>query len=672
MDKILEQINKLKSNLKKWEYHYYALDNPLVSDVEYDMAMNELIALEEKYPQYVTDDSPTKRVGGTVISKFEKFKHNFPMLSLSDVFSYEEILKFDNDIKKALVSFDKNISYSYTVEPKIDGLSISLHYKNGKLVQALTRGDGEYGEDVTVNAKTIRSIPLNINSSIEELEARGEVFMSFKEFENINSKIDDEEKKFSNPRNAAAGSLRNLDSSLTAKRNLEMIAYYLPNPNNLKELNINKQSDVLKNLKQIGFRTAIENKVCKDINEVIDFIKQMTEHRSEMKFPIDGMVIKLNEMELYDIIGRTSKFPKWAVAYKFPPEIVKTKLNGIKSTVGRTGRITYVAELEPVELSGSIVSNATLHNADYIIEKNIRVGDVVQVFKAGEIIPKVLGPVTSLRKEELPKFKPIITCPVCGSLLEQQEGEVDQYCTNTSCPSRILQSMIHFCEKKAMNIEELSEKNLQKLYDTKLVLSIQDIYRFEQKKDIILQSDLKIKQKMFDKIVLNINNSKSNSLEKLLFALGIRHVGETTSKALAKHFNTMDNLMNASMMDLQKITDIGETVGVSIIDYFKNENNIQLINDLKNFGVNMNYISKVSVSEENKSSPYYQKKFCITGSFDIPRSEIKRLLEIKYDAYVSESVNATTDFLIVGENGGSKQQKANKLGITIIKEKIWE
>ncbi|MDE6477017.1 MAG: hypothetical protein K2L48_02355 [Mycoplasmoidaceae bacterium] len=275
-----------------------------------------------------------------------------------------------------------------------------------------------------------------------------------------------------------------------------------------------------------------------------------------------------------------------------------------------------------------------------------------------------------MRKEELPKFKPIITCPVCGSLLEQQDGEVDQYCTNTSCPSRILQSMIHFCEKKAMNIEELSEKNLQKLYDTKLILSIQDIYRFEKKKDIVIKSDLKIKQKMFDKIVSNINNSKTNSLEKLLFALGIRHVGETTSKALAKHFNTMDNLMNASMVDLQKITDIGETVGVSIIDYFKNENNIQLINDLKNFGVNMNFISKVSVSDENKSSIYYQKKFCITGSFDIPRSEIKRLLEIKYDAYISESVNATTDFLIVGENGGSKQQKANKLGITIIKEKI--
>ncbi len=291
---IVEKINKLKANLKKWEYHYYALDNPLVSDVEYDMAMNELIALEQKYPQYVTDDSPTKRVGGTVLTKFQKVKHNFPMLSLSDVFSYEELVKFDNDIKKTLTQFGKKLNYSYTVEPKIDGLSISLHYQNGKLVKALTRGDGEYGEDVTVNAKTIKSIPLNIKYDLP-LEARGEVFLSFKEFEKINEKLDFED-KFSNPRNAAAGSLRNLDSSLTAKRNLEMIAYYLPNPKNLLELNINKQHDVLTHLKQLGFKTATESKLCKNINEVIEHIKYMTEHRPMMKFAIDGMVIKLNEM----------------------------------------------------------------------------------------------------------------------------------------------------------------------------------------------------------------------------------------------------------------------------------------------------------------------------------------------------------------------------------------
>ena len=310
MDEVLTRINHLKANLKKWEYHYYALDNPLVSDVEYDMAMNELIALEQKYPQYVTDDSPTKRVGGTVVDKFNKFKHDYPMLSLSDVFSYEEIIKFDNDIKKTLASFNKDTKYSYTVEPKIDGLSISLRYKDGKLIRALTRGDGEYGEDVTVNAKTIRSIPLNIHTNLKDVEARGEVFLSFKQFNAINDKIKDEEKKFSNPRNAAAGSLRNLDSKLTAQRNLEMIAYYLPNPNNLKELNIHSQADVLTKLKELGFRTAIENKKCNSIEEVIDYIKFVTVNLSKMKFPIDGMVIKLNEMELYDILGRTSKFPK--------------------------------------------------------------------------------------------------------------------------------------------------------------------------------------------------------------------------------------------------------------------------------------------------------------------------------------------------------------------------
>lgn len=672
MDEVLTRINHLKANLKKWEYHYYALDNPLVSDVEYDIAMNELIALEQKYPQYVTDDSPTKRVGGTVVDKFNKFKHDYPMLSLSDVFSYEEIIKFDNDIKKTLASFNKDTKYSYTVEPKIDGLSISLRYKDGKLIRALTRGDGEYGEDVTVNAKTIRSIPLNIHTNLKDVEARGEVFLSFKQFNAINDKIKDEEKKFSNPRNAAAGSLRNLDSKLTAQRNLEMIAYYLPNPNNLKELNIHSQADVLTKLKELGFRTAIENKKCNSIEEVIDYIKFVTVNLSKMKFPIDGMVIKLNEMELYDILGRTSKFPKWAVAYKFPPEIVKTKLKNIKATVGRTGRITYVAELEPVQLSGSIISNATLHNADYIKEKDIRVGDTVQIFKAGEIIPKVLGPVINERKQNLDVFKPIATCPICGSLLEKQEEEVDQYCTNTSCPARILQSTVHFCEKKAMNIEELSEMNLTKLSDAKVINSIQDIYRFKDKKDFILKSDLKIKDKMFEKISMNIENSKNNSLEKLIFGLGIRHVGETTSKALAKHFKTMDALSNATLLDLQKINDIGEVVAVSILDYFKNENNIKLINDLKSFGVNMEYKNTINVSDVNKESPYYQKKFCITGSFDIPRSQIKKLLEDKFDAYVSESLNATTDYLIVGENGGSKQQKAAKLGINIIKEKIWE
>jgi DNA ligase (NAD+) len=642
------------------------LDKPSVSDAEYDLTLQELIQLEKEYPQFATDDSPTKRVGGHVATHFNKVRHDIPMLSLSNQFTDEDLRKFDCDIKKETGV----ITVNYNIEPKIDGLSISLIYLNGILKQALTRGDGEFGEDVTNNVRTIKSIPLKIPTTIDKLEIRGEVFLSFKEFKKINEAIVDDEQKFANPRNAAAGSLRNLDSSVSARRNLDMIAYYIPNELVLKQLNIQTQSGVISELHRLGFKIADEVKHCQGIETVIDYIKEITAKRETLAYPIDGIVIKEDEIKLYDILGRTSKFPKWATAFKFPPEVVETKLLNIEATVGRTGRITYVANLQPVALGGSIVSSATLHNADYIQENDIRINDTVKVFKAAEIIPKVMGPVIDKRPANTISFVPITHCPICNSLLEKQDEEVDQYCTNISCPARIVQSMIHFTSKKAMNIEDLSEKNLQKLYDAKIITKIQDIYQFPEKKAVILDNDFKIKEKMFNNLVNNINASKNNSLERLIFAIGIRHIGETTAKVLAKAFRNIDNLANATLEELTKINDVGEIVGISIIDFFQDLSNRQLIQDLKTLGVNINYIPSIYESNLEVNSEYYQKTFVITGSFDIPRHEIKKRLEQKYDANVVDAISRSTNYLIVGENGGSKIEKANKLGIKIIQAKI--
>ncbi|MDR3163657.1 MAG: NAD-dependent DNA ligase LigA [Mycoplasmataceae bacterium] len=665
---IIKRIDILKQKLKQWEYEYYALSSPTVTDVEYDLTLKELLTLEKKYPQYVTDDSPSQRVGGFVIDDFKKIKHQFPMLSLSNAFSHEELEKFDLDIKK---NCDAS-NVEYCVEPKIDGLSISLIYIEGKLKTALTRGDGEYGEDVTVNAKTIRSIPLTVSTNISRLEVRGEIYLSFDEFNRINQHLAAQNLNlFANPRNAASGSMRNLDSSITAQRRLQMIAYYLPDDSVLRSQNIHTQYEAIQFLKQLGFKTASQSKKIMDIKEVIKYVDIISQQRDHLSFPIDGIVIKENDMNLYDNLGSTSKFPKWAIAYKFPPIIVQTKLLDIYPTVGRTGRITYVGKLTPVKLAGSIVSSATLHNAQYILDNDIRIQDVVKVFKAGDIIPKIMGPVLEKRAETT-SFKPITHCPVCGSLLEKQISEVDQYCTNTSCPARIVQSLIHFCSKKAMNIEDLSEKNIQKLYDLGILHSISDIYKIDTHKDRIFQADLKIKSKSFSNIWNNIIQSKQNSLEKLIFALGIRHVGEILSKTIAKKFQTMNKLMMANLVELTNVNDIGETVAISIVNYFHNPKNLDLLKQLKVLGINMDYLSSNTGAAINRNSPYYQRNIVITGSFTISRQQIKQILENKFDAKVTDSITKNTDYLIVGKNGGNKLTKANELGIKLIHEEIWK
>ncbi len=660
MQNIKDRINKLKTLLNKWNEEYYVYNKPSVSDEEYDITLRQLIELETQYPELLTSDSPSQRVGGKASTKLKKFQHKTRMMSLANAFSPDEMRKFDRDIKKAIGSNEEIV---YCVEPKIDGLSMSLIYADGKLISGATRGDGVIGEDVTANVKTIKSIPLSIGLQ-DDIEIRGEVFLTKSQFKKINDQIDDEEKKFANCRNAASGSLRQLDPKITAKRNLTMFCYQIPNE---KEFGLNKQEEVIKFLKDNKFNVAPGITVCNGIEEVIKVIDKITQTKGNLDFPIDGVVVKVNNFSWYDKIGFTSKFPKWAIAYKFPPNVVETKLESIETTVGRTGRINYVAHLSPVLLDGSTISAATLHNAEYIAAKDIRIGDTVQIFKAGEIIPKVIGPNLKKRDNKAKAFIPPTNCPICGSKLEKVEGEVDQYCVNIDCPARVLLNIVHFADRDAMNIDGLSNKILEKLWDINAVRNIIDLYYLKDKKELITQADLHIKDKMFEHLITSIENSKKSNLDKLIYGLGIRHVGAITAKVLAETYQSLDNLASANLESLIQINDVGETVATSIVDFFKVEANKQLISKLKDVGVN----TKMIKHKYDTNSPYYQKNFVITGSFDIPRNEIIRIMEEKYDAHFFGSVSKNIDYLIANDFTSSKYKKAKELNIPIIKDKIW-
>ncbi len=668
---IRQRISFLRKKLRQWEYEYYGLERPTVSDVTYDLTLKELNALEKTFPEFYSKNSPTNTVGGAINNKFKKVAHTIPMLSLSNAFNFNDLEHFDETIKR-LLDFNMNQDVEYYIEPKLDGLSISLIYKNGKLINGITRGDGKIGEDVTANVRMIKSIPQTINNNFDHFEVRGEVFISHKQFKLINDSISEEKNKFANPRNAASGTLRRLDPELVKQRNLQMIAYYIPNFDDIKRLNITKQSQVIEKLKEYGFNTAKETYKCKNIGEAYKKIQWLEDNQYSLDYPIDGAVLKENLITYYSKLGSTSKFPHWAIAYKFIPQEVETEIISIQTNVGRTGKITYVANLKSVELSGSIVSAATLNNAEYILSKDIRVGDTIKIFKAAEIIPYVKGVVLSKRKKSSKRFTPAIVCPVCNSKLEKIEGEVDQYCVNTSCPARLVQSIIHFCSKNAMNIEGLSEKTITKYFNLGYIKCIEDIYNLNNHRQEIITTILNNKFKVFNKINESIQNSKNNSLERLIFGLGIRDIGLISATFLAKHFKNIDAIANTSREELVNLKDIGEVVSTSIYDWFHNKNNLKLIENLKKLGINTSYISKTNISNENKNSDYYQKSFCITGSFDISRDQIRDLLIQKYDANVTNSVNKSTDYLIVGENGGSKLTKAEKLGIKLIYDKIWE
>ena len=651
---VKQRMDEIEKLLNKYNYEYYVLDKPSVEDSEYDRLMQELVSLEEEYPELKSDTSPTSRVGSEVVTNFEKIVHQRPMLSLGNVFNEDEIVKFDERIKK------EGYNPEYVCELKIDGLAISLIYENGTLVRGVTRGDGRIGENITSNVKTIHSIPLKLNKDID-IEVRGEIYIDKKEFLRIN-----EERKragldvFQNCRNLASGSVRQLDSKVTAERKLNNFIYHLPNP---LDYNINTHSDALEFMKDLGFRVNPSYKICKNINEVIAFINEATEYRKDLPYDIDGVVIKVNDIRMQEELGFTARSPKWATAYKFPAEKVTTRLVDIKYTVGRTGKITPNAMLEPVRVAGSTIRKATLHNEDYILNKDIRVGDIVVIQKAGDVIPEVVKPDLDRRVEVLPKFTMIDKCPVCGTGLIRKEDEANHYCPNNKCDARNAQKLIHFVSRKAMNIDGLGERIIEDYYNFGYLTDIPSIYNLKKYKSE-LQSLEGFGEKSVDNLLTAIENSKKNSLEKLLFGLGIRHFGEKNAMIIAKKYRTMDNVKNATYEDLIATFDIGDIMAKSIISYFKDENNLKMLETLKSLGVNMNYLG----SEVSEDERFANKKFVLTGTISaMSRDKLKEIIT-SLGGNVTGSVSEKTDVVIVGESPGSKYDKAIELGIEIWNE----
>ena len=643
----MDRMNEIVELLNKYNYEYYTLDAPSVSDAEYDRLMQELIVLEKKYPDKVLPNSPTQRIGGQIISEFDKVVHNVGMFSLGNVFNEEEILEFDRKIKKIIHNVE------YVAELKIDGMGVSLDYRNGVLYQAATRGDGTVGEDITHNVKTIKSIPLKLNEDVD-IVVRGEIYMSKKSFEELNEL----RKKsglpmFQNPRNAAAGSVRQLDSSITASRKLDAFLYHYP----LTPFKTHYES--LEYMKKLGFKVNHNIRLCKNIYEVIDYIKKWTKLRETLPYEIDGVVIKVNDVTKYDEIGYTAKVPKWATAYKFPAQLVLTKLKDIIFTVGRTGMITPNAVLEPVKIMGSTVSRATLHNEDYVLNKDIKINDYVYIKKAGDVIPEVVSVETSRRKD-VKDFIMIKKCPICGEPLVKPDGFVDSFCLNDNCSARNIEKLIHFVSRDAMNIEGLGERIIEDFYNYGYIKDFSDIYKLKDNKEELIELE-GFGNKSVNNILENIENSKNNSMERLLFALGIGGIGAKKAKIISKQFPSIDRLANATLDELNDVKDIGPILSKSIFDYFNNEDNLNELEELRKSGVNFAYKGKkIELDKE-----YSGKKFVITGSFDfIGRKQIKEFIESK-GGYTSESVSKKTDVVIVGKEPGKKYEDALKLNIPI-------
>lgn len=651
MNDIEQKMEELINIINKASNEYYVDDNPSITDQEYDDYYRQLLTLEEKYPKLKKEASPTLRVGGKVLEKFEKVKHETPMLSFDDIFNEDEIVSFDERIRKTCPNA------TYTLEPKMDGLSGSLLYEKGILKRAATRGDGLIGENITDNVKTIKSVPLKLNKEID-IEVRGEIYMSKASFEKCNKEKEKRgENLFANPRNAAAGSVRQLDSKVAAKRNLDFMAYFLPNPS---KYGIKTQSEALDFLKELGFKTNYKlNEIAKNVNDIISYIDDLSIKRDSLPFEIDGVVLKVNNLDDEEKLGFTQRVPRWGIAYKFPAKEVLTKLKEIKFTVGRTGKITPNAIFSPVHVAGSIVSKATLHNEDYCLDKDVRVGDIISIRKAGDVIPEVV----EVKKErrignEIP-FKMIENCPMCGMILEKKDA--NYFCTNKLCPARKIEALIHFVSRDTMNIEGLGERIIEDFYNMKFINSISDIYKlYEHKEDLIELEGFG--EKSVNNLLSSIEHSKENSLEKVLFALGIRHVGKKTAKVLAKKYKNIDNLINASLDELTNINDIGEIIAKSIRKYLDNKDNIKLINELKEVGLNFSY------NEGEINDKLDGMTFVLTGTLEkYKREELTKLLEDK-GAKVTSSVTKKTTGVIVGDKPGSKYDKALKLGITIYKE----
>ena len=647
---IKNRIDELVKILNDASHNYYALDNPTITDQEYDDFYHELVKLESEHPELVRSDSPTKRVGGKIIEEFNKVTHEVPMMSLGDIFSEEEIRDFDERIRKTIEH------PKYVCELKIDGLSVSLLYENGKLVRAATRGDGVIGEDITHNVETIKSVPLTINLK-ELIEVRGEIYMPKKSFIKLNElRKENNEQLFANPRNAAAGSVRQLDSSIAAKRNLSTFIYHLPNPND----SIKCHHEALDYMKKLGFIVNPNILVASNIDEVIKYINKWTVDRDKLPYEIDGIVIKVDSLEDQKKLGYTIRTPKWAIAYKFPALEVLTKIKEVEFCVGRTGKITPRADLDPVHLAGSVISSVTLHNEDYIKEKGIMIGDTVSIHKAGDVIPEVVEVKFERRTgNEKPLQFPSI-CPICGTEVVRKETESAYYCLNQKCDARNIEGLIHFSSRDTMNIEGFGDNIVEDFYNKGYLRKISDYYKLYNYKELLKELE-GFGEKSINKLLEEIENSKSNSLDKLLFALGIRHVGKKTAKILANQYKNIDNLINAELEELCGIRDIGNIIAESVYEYLHDDKNIELINQLKSLNVNMEYIgNKV---EENEL--FKDKTFVLTGSLNqMTREEASAIIE-QNGGKTTGTVTSKTSVVIVGDTPGSKYDKAIKLGIEI-------
>lgn len=657
MEEAKKRIDELTSILKKANYEYYNLDNPTITDQEYDKYLRELIHLEEQYPDLADPNSPTKRVGGEAIDKFNKVRHAIPMISLSNVFNEEEIRDFDKRIRNA------GFKPEYVCELKIDGLSVSLHYEHGKLKFAATRGDGVIGEDITHNVKTIKTVPLDLGQDID-IEVRGEIYMNKATLEKINlERASKGESKLQNVRNAAAGSIRQLDPKIAAKRHLDTWIYHLPNP---LDYGILTHYEALQYMKDLGFKVNPASRLVRDIDGILEFIREYTEKRNSLPYEIDGIVIKVNDIRMQQELGATAKYPRWATAYKFPAEEVLTKLVDIKFTVGRTGQVTPNAVLEPVLVMGSTIRRATLHNEDYCRMLDLRIGDIVSIKKAGDVIPEVVEAKVERRSGDEKPFLMIQNCPICGSTLVKK-GNVDYFCVNDNCPKKNIESLIHFASRNAMNIDGLGDEILEDFYNEGFVRTIPDFYHLnEHKEDIIELEGYGIKK--VTNLLLAIEESKQNSVERLIFGLGISGIGAKNAKLLASTFKDMEHLSNASYDDLVGIRDIGDILAKNIVNFFANPKNIELINTLEDLGVNMKYLGA-----EVKNNEYFtDKKFVITGTISfMSRDEIKTMIE-SYGGKCIDSVSKNTDVVIVGDAPGSKYEKALSLGISIWNEEAFK
>ncbi len=651
MDNAKQKIEKLTALLTYHSHKYYVEDSPEISDYEYDMLLRDLKALEEKYPEFKDPASPTVRVIGNVLDGFESVTHEVPMQSLNDAFSKEEILDFDKRVRESVS--DK---IEYVTEYKIDGLSVSLEYENGLFIRGSTRGDGLVGEDVTENLKTINSIPLRLNSAVPFLEVRGEVYMSKATFDKLNRKNEELGKPlFANPRNAAAGSLRQLDSAICRERELDIFIFNIQREDGL---NIKTHHDGLLKLKELGFKTVYQNKVFDNIEDAFVQVEKIGSERDLLPFDIDGAVIKVNNLKTRERLGSTAKCPRWAVAFKYPAETKKTRLLDIVIQVGRTGKLTPNAVLEPVRVAGSVVSRTTLHNMDFIEEKGILIGDNVYVRKAGDIIPEIVSVEQKDRTgDEMPFVMPK-DCPECGAPVVRVLGEAAHKCTGTNCPAQLLRRLMHFTSRDAMDIEGLGPAILEKLLEVGHISSSADLYELSNEDIAALD---KLGEKSAENLISAIEKSKGNDLYRLLYALGIELNGLKSSKTICSHLKSIDAIMNATIEELVQIPDIGEKTAQNIYDFFKDEKNIELINRFKASGVNCE-----AQKQKNTGSALSGKKIVVTGKLDgYSRDEIVEMIENNGGSAAS-SVSKKTDFVIAGEDAGSKLTKAQELGILVV------